>query len=224
MPKRTGKLLVRFYMGSFEVGIGMKLYTKPGACSLADHIALRWIGKPFEVRVMDAVGMKTPEYLKLNPAGAVPVLEVDGWTLTQNVAILNFLADAFPESGLGGDGTPRSRAEINRWLAFLNADVHPAFHPIFGSTRYLGEDVMIEKSKDNARTKLRDLFERLDAQMAGKDWLTGSRSIADPYLFVALRWAKATRVDLSGLRNLESFFVRMRADAGVAVAMETEGL
>ena len=206
------------------MGIGMKLYTKPGACSLADHIALRWIGKPFEAQVMDAAGMKTPEYLKLNPAGAVPVLEVDGWVLTQNAAILNFLADTFPESGLGGDGTPRSRAEINRWLAFLNADVHPAFHPIFGSTRYLGEDAMIEKSKDNARTKLRDLFERLDAQLAGKDWLTGSRSIADPYLFVTLRWAKATRVDLSGLQNLESFFVRMRADPGVAAAMEVEGL
>ena len=206
------------------MGIGMKLYTKPGACSLADHIALRWIGKPFEAQVMDAAGMKTPEYLKLNPAGAVPVLEVDGWALTQNAAILNFLADTFPESGLGGDGTPRSRAEINRWLAFLNADVHPAFHPIFGSTRYLGEDAMIEKSKDNARTKLRELFERLDAQLAGKDWLTGARSVADPYLFVTLRWARATRVDLSGLQNLESFFIRMRADAGVAAAMEVEGL
>ena len=206
------------------MGIGMKLYTKPGACSLADHIALRWIGKPFDVQVMDAAGMKTPEYLKLNPTGAVPVLEVDGWALTQNAAILNFLADTFPESGLGGDGTPRSRAEINRWLAFLNADVHPAFHPIFGSTRYLGEDAMIEKSKDNARTKQRDLFERLDAQRAGKDWLTGARSVADPYLFVTLRWARATRVDLSGLQNLESFFIRMRADAGVAAAMEVEGL
>ena len=206
------------------MGSGMKLYTKPGACSLADHIALRWIGKPFDVQVMDAAGMKTPEYLKLNPTGAVPVLEVEGWALTQNAAILNFLADTFPESGLGGDGTPRSRAEINRWLAFLNADVHPAFHPIFGSTRYLGEDAMIEKSKDNARTKLRELFERLDAQLAGKDWLTGARSVADPYLFVTLRWARATRVDLSGLQNLESFFIRMRADAGVAAAMEVEGL
>lgn len=206
------------------MGIGMKLYTKPGACSLADHIALRWIGKPFDVQVMDAAGMKTSEYLKLNPTGAVPVLEVDGWALTQNAAILNFLADTFPESGLGGDGTPRSRAEINRWLAFLNADVHPAFHPIFGSTRYLGEDAMIEKSKDNARTKLRDMFERLDAQLAGKDWLTGARSVADPYLFVTLRWARATRVDLSGLQNLESFFIRMRADAGVTAAMEVEGL
>lgn len=202
----------------------MKLYTKPGACSLSDHIALRWIGKPFDLQVMDAAGMKTPGYLALNPAGAVPVLEVDGWVLTQNAAILNFLADTFPESGLGGDGTPKSRAEINRWLAFLNADVHPAFHPIFGSTRFLGDEAMIEKSKDNARQKLRGLFERLDAQLAGKDWLTGARSIADPYLFVTLRWARATQVDLSGLDNLERFFDRMRADDGVVAAMAAEGL
>lgn len=202
----------------------MKLYTKPGACSMADHIALRWIGKPFDLQVMDAAGMKTPDFLKLNPAGAVPVLEVDGWVLTQNAAILNFLADTFPESGLGGDGTPKSRAEINRWLAFLNADVHTAFHPMFGSTRYLGDEAMIEKSKTNARQKLRELYERVDAQLAGKDWLTGSRSIADPYLFVTLRWARSTQVDLSGLENLAKFFERMRADADVAAAMAAEGL
>ncbi|MET0717321.1 MAG: glutathione binding-like protein [Pseudoxanthomonas sp.] len=202
----------------------MKLYTKPGACSLADHIVLRWIGKPFDLQVMDGAGMKTHEYLKLNPAGAVPVLEVDGWALTQNAAILNFLADSFPESGLGGDGTPRGRAEVNRWLAFLNADVHPAFHPIFGSTRYLVDEALIELSKDNARQKLRALFERLDAQLQGKDWLAGARSIADPYLFVTLRWAKGTGVDLSGLDNLERFFVRMRSDDGVAAAMRAEGL
>lgn len=202
----------------------MKLYTKPGACSMADHIALRWIGKPFDVEVMDAARLKTPDFLELNPAGAVPVLEVDGWVLTQNAAILNFLADTFPESGLGGDGTPKSRAEINRWLAFLNADLHTAFHPMFGSTRYLGDEAMIEKSKTNARQKLRELYERVDAQLAGKDWLTGRRSIADPYLFVTLRWARGTQVDLSGLENLAKFFERMRADADVAAAMEAEGL
>lgn len=202
----------------------MKLYTKPGACSMADHIALRWIGKPFDLQVMDGPSMKTAEFLALNPAGAVPVLEVDGWALTQNAAILNFLADAFPESGLGGDATPKSRAEINRWLAFLNADLHTAFHPLFGSTRYLGDDAMIQLSQDNARQKLRGLFERVDAQLQGRDWLTGARSIADPYLFVTLRWARGTRVDLAGLENLERFFTRMRADAGVVAAMEAEGL
>ncbi|MET0815614.1 MAG: glutathione binding-like protein, partial [Pseudoxanthomonas sp.] len=109
-------------------------------------------------------------------------------------------------------------------LAFLNADVHPAFHPIFGSTRYLVDEALIELSKDNARQKLRALFECLDAQLQGKDWLAGARSIADPYLFVTLRWAKGTGVDLSGLDNLERFFVRMRSDDGVAAAMRAEGL
>lgn len=202
----------------------MKLYTKPGACSMADHIVLRWIGQPFDLQVMDAASLKAPEFLKLNPAGAVPVLEVDGWALTQNAAILNFLADSFPESGLGGDGTPKGRAEVNRWLAFLNADLHTTFSPMFGSTRYLGDEAMIEKSKDNARTKLRGLFEKVDAQLAGKDWLTGSRSISDPYLFVTLRWAKAAQVDLSGLGNLEGLFSRMSADAGVVAALAAEGL
>ncbi len=202
----------------------MKLYTKPGACSLADHIVLRWIGQPFDLQVMDAAMLKSPEYLQLNPAGNVPALEVDGWVLTQNAAILNFLADTFPESHLGGDGTPKSRAEINRWLAFLNADVHPAFHPLFGTTKYLGDAALIAQTQDNARQTLRGLYERADAQLADRDWLAGSRSIADPYLFVTLRWAKASRVDLSGLDNLKRFFERMHADADVAAAMHAEAL
>ncbi len=202
----------------------MKLYTKPGACSLADHIVLRWTGTSFELQVMDATSLKSPAYLKLNPAGAVPVLEVDDWVLTQNAAILGYLADTFPDTGLGGDGTAKGRAEINRWLAFLNADLHPAFHPIFGSTRYLGDDALIETSKQVARTKLRGLFERLEAQLAGRDWLTGTRSIVDPYLFVTLRWAKGTQVDLGGLDNLERFFQRMQADPAVQAALQAEGL
>jgi len=112
----------------------MKLYTKPGACSLTDHIVLEWIGKPFEVKVLTGAEMKQPEYLAINPAGAVPALVDGDFKLTQNAAILNYLADLNPESHLGGDGTPKSRADINRWLSFLNADVHPAFHPLFGST------------------------------------------------------------------------------------------
>jgi len=202
----------------------MKLYTKPGACSLSDHIVLNWIGAPFDVAVMDATTLKSPGYLALNPNGNVPALEVDGWLLTQNAAILNYLADSFPASGLGGDGTPKGRAEINRWLAFVNADVHPTFHPMFGSTSYLGGEAMIEESKNNARRKLRGLFERVDAQLKGKDWLTGSRSIADPYLFVTLRWAKESKVGLSGLDNLERFFQHMCADAGGQKALKAERL
>ena len=197
----------------------MKLYFTPGTCALADHIVLAWIGKPYEIRKVSREERKQPAFLKLNPAGMVPVFEEDGWTLTQNGAILNYLADRFPEARLGGDGTPKGRAEVNRWLAFINSDMHPAFKAFFGSAAFLEDPALIEKAKENARQVLRKMFERVDAQLAGRDWLTGDRSIADPYLFVTLRWAKAQNVDLSGLDNLARFMQRMNEDAGVRKAL-----
>lgn len=201
----------------------MKLYTSPGACSLADHIALQWTGAPFEAQVLSRDDRQQPWYRALNPAGAVPVLQSGEWALTQNSAILNYIADKFPEAKLGGDGSPESRAEVNRWLGFLNADVHPTFHPLFGTAAALGSDAEA-KAKDAAKKKLRDYFERADAQLAGKDWLTGSRSIADPYLFVVTQWAKKLGVDVSGLDNLAAFDLRMAGDPGVQAALKAEGL
>lgn len=201
----------------------MKLYTSPGACSLADHIVLQWIGAPFEAQIVSGAQRKKPEFLALNPAGAVPVLEVGDWVLTQNAAILNYLADKFPDAGLGGDGSPESRAEVNRWLAFLNADVHPAFHPLFGATAALGAEAHAQ-AQQSAKQKLRGHFERANAQLADKEYLTGSRSIADPYLFVVTQWAKKIGIDVSGLDNLAEFDSRMAADPGVRAALKTEGL
>lgn len=202
----------------------MKLYSSPGACSLTDHIVLHWIGAPFEVQLVSREQRNAPEFRAINPACAVPALQVGDWVLTQNSAILHYLTDRFPEAGLCGDGSPEGRAEVNRWLAFVNADLHPAFKPLFGATAYLEDPAMIEKSHAAARTQLRSLFERADAQLAGGDWLAGSRSIADPYLFVVTQWAKKTGVDLSGLDNLARFDARMAADPGVQAAMKAEGL
>ena len=202
----------------------LTLYSKPGACSLADHIVLRWAGAPFDVRIVDATQMKEPSFLALNPAGAVPVLVDGDWVLNQNAAILNYLADRCPEAGLGGDGSPEGRAEVNRWLALLNADLHPAFHPLFGSTKYLDDADVIEATRKRAMQTIRGYYERLDAQLAGRNYLTGTRSIADPYLFVTLLWAKRLKLDLGGLDNLHAFETRLRTDAGVQAAMAAEGL
>jgi glutathione S-transferase len=201
----------------------MKLYTSPGACSLADHIALQWTGAPFEARLVTRDERRQADFLALNPAGAVPVLQDGDWVLTQNAAILNYIADKFPEAKLGGDGSAESRAETNRWLAFLNSDVHPAFHPLFGANAALGSEADA-KSKELAKQKLRGLFQRADAQLADRDWLTGTRSIADPYLFVVTQWAKTTGVDLTGLDHLAAFDARLAADAGVRAAQKAEGL
>lgn len=200
----------------------MKLYYMQGACSFADHIVLEWMGKPYETQRLAHDELKTPAYLKLNPNGAVPTLDDDGFVLTQNAAILNYLADLHPQSGLGGDGTPKSRADINRWLSFVNADIHPSFAPLFGATAYLDDAAMIGKTKDAARAKLRSYFEKIETQLGGRDWLVGKRSIADPYLFVTLRWARKFGVDLSGLANIERFMLRMEDDAGVRKVVQAE--
>lgn len=202
----------------------MKLYFSPGACSLSDHIVLEWIGKPYETVKVGRDDRKKPEFLAINPAGAVPALDHDGWVLTQNSAILNYLADLNPESGLGGDGSAKSRAEVNKWIAFSNSDLHPSFHPLFGSTAYLEDTALIDKTKDAARAKIRTLYERADAHLADKQWLAGSRTVADPYLYVTYRWARATGVDLSGLDNLAAFATRMEADPAVQKALQDEGL
>ena len=193
----------------------MKLYYFPGSCALADHIVLEWIGAPYEAVKLDREGLKSPEFLALNPSGAVPVLVDGDFVLTQNVAILGYLAEQHPKARLYGDGTARGRAEVMRWLGILNSDVHPAFKPLFGAANYLEDPVLIDKAKDNARQNLRKLFERLDGQLAGRDFVVGQRSIVDPYLFVTLRWAKGQNVDLSGLDNLARFMQRMNDDPGV---------
>ena len=202
----------------------MKLYSFPGSCALATNIVLAWIGKPYELKLIDKAELATPAMRKLNPNGQVPILDDGGWVLNENAAILNYLADKYPETGLGGDGSPRSRAEVNRWLAMINSDVHPAYKPLFGSTAYLEDPAMIARSQDHARKVLRSLFERLDTHLAGRDWLTDARSIADPYLFVVLRWTRFGKVDLTGLDNLARFERQMRADPGVRQALKEQNL
>ncbi|MGH8191433.1 MAG: glutathione S-transferase family protein [Rhodanobacteraceae bacterium] len=202
----------------------MKLYSFSGSCALATHIVLAWIGKPYDVQMIQKDDLGKPEMLKLNPNHQVPILDDGGWVLYENAAILNYLADKFPEAKLVGDGSPRSRAEVNRWLAIINSDMHPAYKPLFGATNYLGDKTAIEKTHENARKMLRKYFEQFNAQLGKHDWLAGTRSIADPYLFVLLRWAHAVKVDLSGLENLKKFEQRMRADAGVKQALKAENL
>jgi glutathione S-transferase len=203
----------------------MKLYYMPGACPLAAHIVLEWIGAPYEIVEVKRDKLRSPEYLKINPGGLVPALVDNDVVLTENVAILHYLAELHPQAQLNGDGTPRSHAEVNRWLGFINSDLHQSFKPIFAPGRYIADEAQHAELAAHAKEKLRGLFALADAPLARHDWLAGTqRSIADPYLYVLLRWAKGKAIDLSGLDHLERFFKRMHADAGVKAAEHAEGL
>lgn len=200
----------------------MKLYTTPGTCATGDHISLQWAGGPFEVQVVTREQRQSPEYRAINPAGQVPALQDGDFLLTQNTAILGYIADTWPEAGLAGDGSKQQRAEANRWLAFVNSDLHPAFKPLFGPARYTTDEAGYDAVQAQARKNARALFETADRQLEGRQWLAGFRSYADPYLFVTLQWAKKNGVDLSGLDNLAAFDARMAADPGVQAALKTE--
>lgn len=200
----------------------MKLYYFVGACSLADHIVLEWIGAPYEAVRMTRESIRSPEYLALSPNGTVPLLIDGDFVLTQNAAILTYLADLHPKMNLLGDGSLRGRADVMRWLSFLNSDVHPAFKPIFAPGRFLAEPTHAGAIQNNARDHVSDYLAQIDGWLEGRDWLTEERSVADPYLFVMLRWAARLHVPLDGLTNLSRFTARMYADGGVQRAISAE--
>ena len=189
----------------------MKLYTKPGACSMADHIALQWTGQPFEVEVMNATTLKEPAFLAINPSGAVP-------------AIMGYIADNAPDAKLVGDGSAQQRALATKWLAFCNSDLHPSFSPLFGPGAFSEDPADHDAIKAAARKRIRKNFEIANSALEGKQWLAGFRSVADPYLYVTLRWADAMKIDLSDLSNLTAFKQRMQDDAGVQATLKAEGL
>ena len=201
----------------------MKLYYFPGACPLASHITLEWTGKPYETVRLTRKQTKEPEYLALNPAGAVPTLVDGDFVLTQSAAILEYLAELSPEAGLIGD-TPRERAETRRWLGLCNSDLHKIFGLVFGSAYFSGGDEVLGQTlADKAAEKLQQLFTLANEQLRGRDWLTGKRSVADPYLFTIAQWLEGDGVDTGRLPRVMDHRKRMmdRQAVAKAVAQET---
>ncbi|MEZ2720942.1 glutathione S-transferase family protein [Paenalcaligenes hominis] len=200
----------------------MKLYYLQGACSLAIHIVLEWIGEPYESESIARTELKSERFLNLNPAGSVPVLSDNDLVLTQSTAILQYLGEKYPHADLVGTDL-RSHAETRRWLGVVNSDVHRVFGLIFGWKNYVDEGCKDELIA-GAKTQLDRYFVILDKQLQNKDYLTGTRSVADAYLWVTLRWAHLVQVDLSPYPELRRFYEQLALDSGVQAALKQEGL
>jgi len=202
----------------------MKLYGLPGACSLVDHIALQWIGKPFEYVAVGRDALKQAPFLAVSPMGAVPAIDDAGFTLTQNCAILEYLAEKNPEAKLLGGESLKARSEARRWLAFCNSDIHKTYSMIFGAARLVSEAAGQSELSKNASQRVREMYAIVDKHLAERDWLSEGRSVADAYLYVTLRWAHAKKIDISEMPNLQAHYNRMSADASVQAALAAEGL
>jgi glutathione S-transferase len=208
-----------------EADAMLTLYFSPGACSMAAHALLEEIGKPYEAKpvALRKGQQRTPDYLKINPAGKVPVLAIDGKPLTENVAILSYLGRKFPEAKLWPGGSIDADAEVLSLLAWLATSVHPCFGRMFGPQRTCDMPGSEESTVRIARGETERNFAIIDARLAGKDWAFGSYSVADPYLFVFHHWAKTRfNLDVSGYKNYGALYQRVLARPAVKRMLEKE--
>lgn len=202
-----------------------RLFYAPGACSLAVHVVLEWIGEPYE-RVR--VDQHDPAYRSINPAGAVPALEInEGRILTQADAILHYLGRIHPAADLLDAETPEAAAELDRWGCFLTGDLHTAFFPVFTPGRYTTSEspearqAVMEAGLALVASKLA----LLDAHLSGREWIVGSkRTIIDAYLLPMARWA-AAKLDngLKAYPAVDGHLTRMLADPAVQRVLAAEG-
>jgi glutathione S-transferase len=201
----------------------MKLYYSPGACSLSPHIVLKESGLPFEAI---AAPTKTHQlldgtnYYSINPLGYVPYLMLDdGRTLHEGPAIVQYIADQVPGKQLAPANGSWERYKLQEWLNLIGTELHKGgFSPLFTPT-------MPEQAKAMAKTRLDSRLAWVDAELAGKTYLMGEHfTVADAYLFVVAGWGKFVGVDISNLRHLTAFMVRVAARPAVQEAMKAEGL
>lgn len=194
----------------------MKLYYSPGACSLADHIALHEAGLDFERIKVDLKAGRTEDgrdYSAINPKGYVPALQFDdGEVLTENIAILSVVADKAPKL------TPQGRFghfRLLEMLAFISTEIHKGFKPFFKADASAAD-------KAAAGELLGKRFRYIAERMQG-DYLFGADlSVADGYLFVMCLWAQKNGLALPD--PLPAFVARMKARPAVKLALHHEGL
>lgn len=193
----------------------MKLYYTPGACSLADHIALHEAGLSFDCEKVDLRAKTTEtgaDYWQINPKGYVPALTLDsGETLSENIAILDWIAGQAPQLAPGG---AMGHTHLLEALAYISTELHKNYKPFFAG----GSD----EDKARAGEIITKRLQYLADTMAG-DYLFGAdMSVADSYLFVMLLWARKNGITIP--EALGPFLARMMARPAVKTAMTHEGL
>ena len=200
----------------------MQLYFSPGACSLASYITVLEAGLTVVLKRADLKAKKLEDgsdYLAINSKGSVPALKLDnGQVLTEGVAIMQYLADQKPESGLAPKNGTLERYRVQEWLNYITSEVHKSFSPLWNPA--LDPAVKTYASEN--------LFKKLDwvnSQLVGKKYLTGDTfTIADAYLFTVVNWTNFLGIDMAKWPALKEFQARVAARPKVQEALKAEGL
>jgi len=199
----------------------MKLYYSPGACSLSPHIVLREAGLTFDLEKVDLKSKKTEsgkDFQTINAKSAVPFLVLDnGEGLSEGPAIVQYLADQKPDTGLAPKGGTFERVRLQEWLNYISTELHKTFSPLFNPVS--------PETTAHARKKLEANFPFIASSLKDKKYLLGDQfTVADAYLFTILSWTKYVQIDLSPWPVLVDYQKRVAARPKVQETLKAEGL
>jgi glutathione S-transferase len=200
----------------------MKLYYFTGACSLSPHIVALEAGLPVTMVKIDSKSKKIEggaDFLAINSKGTVPALQLDdGRVLTEGPAIVQYLADLRPESGLAPRAGTFERYQLMEILNYITSEVHKTFTPLFNPASPA-------EAKETALASLGKKFDWLSGFLGKKPFLLGNTfTVADAYLFTVLNWTGHVKIDLAKWPILADYKARVAKRPKVIEAMKAEGL
>jgi glutathione S-transferase len=200
----------------------MKLYYSPAACSLSPHIAAREAGVAIELVKVDLDQHKTADgadFYAVNPKGYVPFLVLDnGSTLSEGPAIVQYLADRAPASGLAPAAGTAERYRLQEWLNYISTELHKGMGSLF-------DGAMPAEYKTVIKERIGKRFDFVTRALEGKTYLMGDTfTVADGYLFTVLGWTKWLGIDLAQWPVLTQYVARVGARPKVVEALKAEGL
>jgi glutathione S-transferase len=200
----------------------MKLFFSPGACSLSPHIVANEAGIDVQLEKVDTKSHTFnggSDYYKVNPKGYVPALEIRaGDILTEGPAIVQYLGDQKPQSGVVPAAGTAERYRLQEMLGYINSEIHKTYSPLFNSK-------IAPETADERRAYLKKRYAYLEGILATRQYLVADKfSAADAYLYTVTRWAPFVKLDLGEFQNLQAFQKRIEARPAVQKALKEEGL
>ena len=192
----------------------LTFYYAPGTCALASQLALEYAGAPYEARRLDfkQQEQRSPDYLRLNPKGRVPALVTDRGVLTETPALLQYIAQTFPQAQLAPLDDVFLLARMNEFNSFLCSTVHVAHAHKGRGYRWVDADdqAAIAAMKKKVPQSMAENCKLIEEEMLQGPWVLGERfSTSDLYLYTISRWLEGDGVDVQRFPKLADHMRRL---------------
>lgn len=203
----------------------LTLHYAPGTCSLAIRIALIDAGAEYTSRRLDfSKGeQRTAEFLALNPKGRVPALATDHGLLTENTALLIYIAQTWPAARLAPLDNPVAMAQLQAFNSYLSSTVHVAHAHGYRGNRWSDDPTAIASMKAYVPTSMTAAFALIEEHFLEGPFVMGnSYTVADAYLFTMAQWIEGDGVDPAALPRIMAHRAMMAARPSVIRALAEE--